>query len=196
MNYLAHTFFSHEDAEELAGNFMTDFLKKKETHHFSDSVKTGIVLHQKIDQYTDSHPAVKEAISLLRPTQGKYTPVAIDVLFDYFLILNWEKYSVENIQTFTRKVYKMLGDTIHIFPPKLKELLPYMIEDDFLMSCKNEDRLKVTFSRISKRLKYENNFKLVHIDLQRHYQELDTHFNQFFPELLLYIDQNKQNRSL
>jgi len=187
MNHLAHTFLSCKDQDLLAGNFMADFLSRAETKALEPNILLGVALHKKIDAYTDGHPDVRAAVKLLHPTQGKYAPVTLDILFDFFLIKNWEKYSTENMFVFTNRIYEMLESKRDHFPLKLREKLPLMIADDFLMSCKNEERLKKTFERVGKRAKFSNSFHAAHDDLNTHFEILDTHFNSFFPDLLAHI---------
>jgi len=188
MNFLAHMLLSCEDSELLAGNFMADFMLNNEKKALHPNIMNGLNLHRSIDNFTDQHINVKNAIVLLRPRQGKYSPVVVDILFDYFLTINWHKYSAENLEKFTARVYEMLTLHHEVYPQRLKDLLPRMIADDFLMSCKNEDRLIKTFERIKKRAKFDNNFDRAHLDLAEFHDILDDQFNEFFPEIVLHIN--------
>ncbi len=188
MNFLAHMLLSCEDSELLAGNFMADFMLNNEKKALHPNIMNGLNLHRSIDNFTDQHINVKNAIVLLRPRQGKYSPVVVDILFDYFLTINWHKYSAENLEKFTPRVYEMLTLHHEVYPQRLKDLLPRMIADDFLMSCKNEDRLIKTFERIKKRAKFDNNFDRAHLDLAEFHDILDDQFNEFFPEIVLHIN--------
>lgn len=188
MNYLAHTLLSCHDANLLAGNFMADFAGRKHVLALEPNILAGVELHKRIDTFTDSHEEVKAAIHLLHPTQGKYAPVVVDILFDHFLTIHWQRYSDENIGAFTQRVYEMLEEKKEIFPIALREKLPFMILDDFLMSCKDEERLKKTFFRVGRRAKFANNFDKAHLDLAQHYDKLDHHFHAFYPALRAHID--------
>ncbi len=187
MNFLAHMLLSCENSELMAGNFMADFVLNREKKMLHPNILKGIELHHSIDNYTDQHLTVKNAVSLLRPTQGKYSPVVVDILFDYFLTINWDKYSSESLEKFTSRVYTILTLQDELYPPRLKELLPRMISDDFLMSCKNEDRLIKTFERIKKRAKFDNNFNRAHLDLADFHDIMNDQFNEFFPDIVLHI---------
>jgi acyl carrier protein phosphodiesterase len=188
LNHLAHTFLSCKDPELLAGNFMADFITKADLKTLDPSILKGIELHKKIDKFTDEHQMVRQAVRLLHPTQHKYAPVTLDILFDYYLTKNWEKYAGENIDTFTQRIYQMLEQKRDVYPLKLRELLPKMIDDDFLMSCKNEERLIKTFERIGRRAKFTHSFHTAHIDMQQHYDVLDNHFNIFFPDIMFHVN--------
>jgi acyl carrier protein phosphodiesterase len=190
MNFLAHMLLSYGDAELMAGNFMADFMLMREEKTLHTNIKKGIDLHRMIDSFTDEHVHVKSAVKVLRPTQGKYSPVVIDILFDYFLTTNWHKYSEEKLDDFTSRVYITLAQHREVYPQTLKERLSKMIDDDFLMSCKNEERLIKTFERIKRRAKFDNNFDKAVIDLVEYHHILDHHFNEFFPEIILHVKQN------
>lgn len=167
---------------------MADFMRKNDHKYLTADVKLGVALHQQIDQFTDQHDNVRQAVKLLHPTQRKYAPVTLDILFDYFLIKNWEKYTTEDLDVFVQRIYTMLESKRDHYPTKLKEMLPFMIKDDFLLSCKNEERLIKTFQHIRKRAKFEHSFYTAHEDLKTHYTVLDNHFNVFFPDLIAHVD--------
>jgi len=59
-----------------------------------------------------------------------------------------------------------------------------MIDDNFLLSCENESRMRKTFERVSKRATFENAFHQAFDDLQIIEAELCGHFHLFFPELI------------
>jgi acyl carrier protein phosphodiesterase len=184
MNFLAHTFLSCQDQDMLAGNFMADFINNREANALPEAIYKGIQLHKQIDSFTDSHSSVIEAIHILRPTQGKYAPVTVDILFDYFLTQSWHVYSQEDLRKFTIRIYEVLGSKLDIYPPALQEKMPRMIANDFLYSCENIERLIHTFEMVAKRAKFDNHFHTAHIDLIQHEEALKKTFDQFFPELV------------
>ncbi|MFZ1750390.1 MAG: hypothetical protein WAU01_09370, partial [Saprospiraceae bacterium] len=82
MNFLAHMLLSCKDADLMTGNFMADFIPKSFIDHLTPSVRLGIDLHRQIDSFTDQHPEVKASVMIFRPTQRKYAPVVVDIVFD------------------------------------------------------------------------------------------------------------------
>ena len=187
MNHLAHIYLSCQDGDLLTGNFMADFITTKDIKSLPPYLKQGIELHKSIDHFTDHHPEVKKCILLLRPTQGKYTPVVVDILLDYFLIKNWNLFSGESFEIFKNKVYDHLLSVSDSFPEKLKMSLPKMINNDFLMSCHNEERLNKTFDHLSKRVHFPHNFGSVTADLKANSEALESHFLSFFPDLISHV---------
>lgn len=183
MNYLAHIYLSCDDEEQLIGNFISDFIANKDIGKFSSGIQKGIFLHRKIDSFTDTHSEVFQANSIIRASQGKYSPVVTDIYFDHFLIINWTSYSDSKLPDFSNNVYTVLDKYMDIYPEKLKDIVPLMIRDNFLLSCENEVRLRKTFERIAKRANFPNQFHRAYDDLTAHNEEIEKHFKVFFPEL-------------
>lgn len=184
MNYLAHMFLSCRDESLLIGNFISDFISNKEKSQFNADIQKGIELHRQIDTFTDTHEQVYQANDLIRASQEKYTPVVTDIFFDHFLIKNWDLYTHIQLSEFTRQTYDLMNKYMETYPDTLKSLVPLMINDDFLMSCKNEVRLRKTFQRVANRAKFPNHFDRAYDDLMQHYEALERHFKVFFPELM------------
>jgi len=59
VNYLAHAFLSNNNADLLIGNFIADHLRGNNFEGYSQEVQKGILLHRKIDEFTDNHPNFK-----------------------------------------------------------------------------------------------------------------------------------------
>ena len=85
MNYLAHAYLSFADPDILAGNMISDFVKGKKKFDYPVRIQTGITLHRKIDEYTDSHPATRQAKEILKKTAGPYAGAFVDIVYDHFL---------------------------------------------------------------------------------------------------------------
>jgi len=183
LNHLAHCLLSGDDTSLLLGNFIADFVGIKEADLLPSNIKQGIELHKIIDEFTDHHPLVGEAKSLLYPTQGKYAPVTIDILFDHFLIQSWDIYSNVPLTSFVDDIYIKFQTNFDFFSDTMKPRVTMMITHDFLHSCEDEPRLRSTFNRMVKRASFPNNFVTAYDDMMDNYEELNSVFNSFFPEL-------------
>ncbi len=193
MNFLAHIFLSCNDEELMLGNFLADFLKNKDVEKLAPGIQKGVFLHRKIDSFTDEHPVVKKGTQRLREVHGKYAPVVLDVLYDYILANNWERYSKKSLKEFTTEVYKTLKDKISIMPPNLQKRLPLMIADDWLVKYGMKDGLQYTFDRMKKRTSRPELLENAVESLMDNYEELENGFNEFFPEVINYvIEENKK----
>jgi acyl carrier protein phosphodiesterase len=188
MNYLAHLFLSGDEPEIIYGNLLEDFMNGRVDHprndHLSEAIKKGVRLHRFIDTFTDTHPTVKAAKNPFLPDLGKYASVAIDVVFDHYLLLNWDRYTSENFEDFRPRVYKALQQFKSIMPPRLENLVASMIEYDWLVGYAYDEGLHRAFSSLNKKIKDGPDMTLSIAVMHDNYQMLNQLFVSFFDELL------------
>ncbi|MEO6133088.1 MAG: ACP phosphodiesterase [Saprospiraceae bacterium] len=187
MNYLAHALLSPEDPQILMGNLWGDILKPKDYSLLTPGVNKGIVLHRLIDAFTDHHAGVDEINKLLRPYQGKYTPVVSDVLMDYMLSKYWKAFHPKSLDNFCDKKYKVVTKHLKIIPERLHPRIHRMIGHRWLESCKDETRMEQTFLMLSRRASFQNKIPEAMVPYQLYTREMDKIFLSFFDELRLYI---------
>lgn len=187
MNFLAHLFLSCENEELLIGNYMGDFVRGSQLRQYPEDIQAGIVLHRKIDTFTDVHPVVREGVRLLRPQHSRYAPVILDVFYDYLLIKNWSAFSDQSLREFTQNVYKILARHIEQMPPALQRRTPMMIADDWLMRYGEWDGLDFAFSRLRLRVSRPECFDNVTDSLKQHENALDAGFQRFFPDVIEFV---------
>ncbi len=190
MNYLAHSYLSCGDEDLMLGNLITDMITKRDEEAYEESIQKGIELHRKIDTFTDSHPIVSESLQLIYPTQGKYAPVVLDILWDYFLSRNWSHFSAEAMEAFSQNIYFLLEKNSDRLQAKIVTRFEKMIQADWLQSCLTRERLRKTFAHLHKRTKFNSNFDKVDDILDEHEEELSLAFMKLFPEMISYVDAN------
>ena len=184
MNYLAHLHLSNHHPMLTIGNIIADFINNKQVEFYSPAVQQGIFLHRFIDTYTDQHPVVRQGTERLRPSQGKYAPVVIDILFDHLLAINWEKYSSMSLPNFAQKQYTLLAENLEILPKKLQKNLPKMIKGNWLEGYGEEAGIRYTLERMDERTKFPSSFVKAYDTLQEFYPLFEKEFNAFYPELI------------
>ncbi|MDC1489988.1 ACP phosphodiesterase, partial [Flavobacteriaceae bacterium] len=108
MNFLAHVYLSEDNFSLAIGNLIADRVKGKDLTNFSPMIQKGILLHRKIDAFTDHHSLFKECVSILFPFYRHYSRVIIDMYFDHFLASNWDKYHSKNLKVFSNEFYDAL----------------------------------------------------------------------------------------
>ena len=59
MNFLAHLVLFPKETDFISGNIAADFLKGSDRKFVSKGVQSGILMHQFVDQFTDTHGLVK-----------------------------------------------------------------------------------------------------------------------------------------
>lgn len=184
MNYLAHLFLSQKKPSITLGNFLGDIVKVKNVPKLPKDIQLGIELHRKIDEFTDQHPFVKQAVSLIQPHQGRYAAVAVDIYFDFFLCQNWNKYSQETLDDFSEWCNKLIIGHLELVPQKYKAQVQLMTNHNWLKSYSDLGGLHYTFMKVKQRAKFENKFELATVHLEQNQEKLNHNFNNFFPELL------------
>lgn len=127
MNYLAHIFLSGDNRKVQIGNFVGDAVKGRSYEKFPLDFRRGILLHRAIDDYTDHHPLVQEAIELARGEFGRYAGVMIDIYFDYFLAKDFKHYTGKPLRRFVFGFYVSLVVNYRHLPERFKGFLWHFI---------------------------------------------------------------------
>lgn len=183
MNYLAHAYLSPDDPFIRMGNLWGDLLRPKDYIDLHPGMKQGVTIHKAIDAYTDQHEAVNEIVNLLRPYQGKYTPVVADVLMDYMLSKYWPEYHTISIETFCKMQYQMVDDLLHHMPERLHLRIGRMRSRHWLESCKDREHLRGALLMLSQRASFNNNIAGALTAYDKHEASLDALFKSFFEDL-------------
>ncbi|MCF8365341.1 MAG: ACP phosphodiesterase [Bacteroidales bacterium] len=184
MNYLAHLYLSFDNEEILVGNYIADAVKGRQIEHFQPGIKKGIVLHRKIDEFTDNHPVVSQSKDRIRMRYRKYAGVVIDMYYDHFLAVGWQEYSDISLQQFTKNTYRTLFKFYMKIPPKMKLILPAMAIGNWLASYAEIDNIGMALRGMSTRTTFDSGIENGRDELIEYYEDLKNDFKKFFPELI------------
>ncbi len=171
----------------LMGNLWGDLLRPRDYELLDPDILRGIDRHKKIDAFTDQHQSVDKIINLLRPFQGKYTPVVADVLMDFILSKLWDQYHQDSIEAFCHSTYKLVNDHIHYIPDRLHPRINRMLSHRWLESCKSRERMKSTLEMLSKRAAFENTIPEAMLPYDLYQEQMDGLFMQFFGDIQRHI---------
>ncbi len=156
MNYLGHAVLSFGDGELLTGNLIADHVKGKlALNNYPDRIAAGIILHRKIDQFTDDHPATGRAKLLFREAYGLYAGALMDSLYDHFLA-NDAKYfpSASSLLEFTQKTYEAAAVNASYFPPAFASYFEYMRRENWLYNYRTLQGAKRALHGLQRRAKH------------------------------------------
>lgn len=162
-------------------------LRGSEVNDYQSRILTGILLHRKIDEFTDHHPLVKDAISLFKPGQGRYASVIVDISFDHFLAKKWKKYHSLELNDFATKVYDTMDGNHQILPERFQLMLPKMRSENWLYQYQYLDGIQKAFEGIARRASFETNMANAREGLERNYHELDSIFEEFFDDIIKFV---------
>lgn len=188
MNFLSHLYLSGDSEGLLIGNFIADSVKGSAFNNFSPEIQKGILLHRKIDTYTDSHPIVEESKKRLREKYKKYSGVIVDVYYDHYLAANWNDYSNETLDQYTKKVYALIELYKHTFPLKSQMFTKYMFEYNILSAYANLEGIDRVLQGMSRRASFVSNMEHSIHDLKEHYLLFENEFKLFFPDLQQFVN--------
>lgn len=183
MNYLAHLSLSGKTEDIIIGNFIGDFVKGKSYQDFPKSIQKGILLHRFIDDFTDNHSKVKHDISLIKDTIGRYSPIAIDVYYDYLLCQNWIKYHDSSLSQFCQDVYITIEKNKFYLPEKCVHMFSYMKRDNWLENYQYKEGIDRTLKNLSKRIQNTSNLEHAFASIEKVENEISESFKSFYDEL-------------
>jgi len=193
MNFIAHLVLSPKEKNLLAGNIAADFLRGFKQKRNSDPIRSGITMHQFVDQYTDTHPTVKNSKDRLKDQFHLLSGILIDVFYDHFLARNFEHISNMSLQEFCGYIYKTLEENISELPPGLQRFLPVMICENVLYSYREIEGVEQALIRINRRIKIKISTGSAIAALREHYDFLENDFRTFFP-CVIKITENFRNK--
>jgi acyl carrier protein phosphodiesterase len=186
MNFLAHLYLSGDHHEVIIGNFIADHVKGSKYNSYTPGIQAGIILHRSIDHFTDNHPVVKESVERIRPEFRKYAGVVVDMYFDHFLSAGWHDWSVEPLSEFASRMFAILTASNGILPPRTKQMLPYMMNYDWLSGYGKFEGLSRAFNGMARRTPFYSNMESASEKLREDYSFYRDSFHVFFPELILH----------
>jgi acyl carrier protein phosphodiesterase len=183
MNYLAHAYLSFGDPDILAGNMISDFVKGKKKFDYPDRVQMGITLHRKIDEYTDTHPATRQAKQFLKASAGLYAGSFVDIIYDHFLANDPYEFEEDALAVFTRHTYLQLETFDDLFPERFRQFFFYMRTQDWLLHYRSTQGIHNSFRGLCRRAKYIDDPESVFEAFLSHYEELKMAYELFFPHV-------------
>lgn len=186
MNFLAHIYLSGDNDLIKIGNFMADGIRGKHFESYPLEIQKGIILHRAIDTFTDAHPIFRQSTKKLHEKYHHYAGVIVDVFYDHFLAKNWNTYSDENLDHFVARFYQSLQDNHAFLSERTKEIMPYMIKQNWLVSYQTVEGINRILTQMDQRTKNESKMRFATHELSEFYLEFEKEFTNFFQELILF----------
>lgn len=185
MNYLAHTWLARHSDDALLGGLLGDFVHGQVALlDWPEEVRQEILLHRRIDRFTDTHPAVT-AVRASFTDLRRYAGIVLDVYFDHLLARDWSRWNDTPLSDFTSRVYSVLDENSAQLPSRLKRIAPHMAAADWLGNYRHRDAVDGTIRGISTRLSRNGDKLRACLPMLRaHEAEADAAFDVFFPDLI------------
>lgn len=189
MNFLAHIYLSGDNDLIKIGNFMADGIHGKKFDIFPLEIQKGIILHRAIDTFTDAHPVFRQSTKRLHPNYHHYSGIIVDIFYDHFLAKNWSTYSNEKLEVYTERFYQSLRDNYGELTEKTQKMLPYLIDQNWLVTYKTIEGIEFVLTKMDLRMKRDSNMRFAVAELRTYYDEFEKEFTAFFEELRAHSNQ-------
>lgn len=188
MNYLAHLLLARHSDDAMLGALLGDFVGTAGLDRYRPEVQREILLHRKIDSFTDHHPAVRAARSHFPEGRRRYAGILLDVYFDHLIARSWARHDAQDLDAFTAHFYRVLLAQLPLLPDRLQAIAPHMARHDWLGAYRDRDSVDFAVERIATRLS-RNGDKLVACVavLREHEPAVEQRFEEFFPDLVAYV---------
>lgn len=184
MNFLAHLYLSQNQTNVMIGNFIADHIKGKAFENYNKEIQLGIWLHRAIDEFTDTHPIVKQSKERLDAIYRHYDGVIIDIFYDHFLAKNWEKYHPTKLNDFVQQMNTLFFQISSELPLKTQRFITYMIEYNMLYNYQFLPSIERVLIGMNQRSKGKSHMHLAINDLQKNYIDFEKDFTLFFTDLI------------
>lgn len=188
MNYFAHLVLAQPTVESTVGNLLGDFAKGVDRTALAAGIDAGLINHRAVDRFTDSHPAIQELKQGFVSKRRRFAGIALDVYFDHLLMEYWHQFDSRPLDTVIETFYRRMTDGQTIMPnSRMRSTTERMVEYDWFGSYREIDSVAHALDRIASRIRFENNFDNVIVDILANQKNIDTVFIDFFPQLKKHI---------
>lgn len=185
MNFLGHAVLSFKHPEILVGNMIADYVKGKAAlNKFPEKVQSGIVLHRKIDEFTDQHPQTLKLKIYYRPAYRLYAGPCVDHLYDHFLANDPLHFpQQQSLLEFEQNVYQILEQYLEILPAPFNLVFQHMKKNQWLSDIKKIKGLERSFKRLENKAAYmPDSLEAYQVSIG-HYYEMNQRFFDFMEEV-------------
>ncbi|PLW98733.1 MAG: DUF479 domain-containing protein, partial [Marinilabiliales bacterium] len=180
-------YLSGEDEELMIGNFITDFIRGNQKRDYNSNIQEGIKLHRIIDTFTDHHPIFIQGRERLKNYYGLHSGIVMDIFYDHFLAVNWEKYSKKPLNRYIRETYVMFVYNYSLLPLRVKKILPLFIVKNWIGMYPYIDGIYAVLERMSQRTSLPPKTKEAIQTLEHYYHLYNEEFSVFFKEMQIEI---------
>ena len=189
MNFLAHLYLSGDNHEIIIGNFIADGIVGKKYLQYPSTIQQGIQLHRAIDSFTDAHEIVRKSKCRLHARYKHYKGVIIDIFYDHYLAKNWQQYSEIPLDVYVNSIYTLLQQHHTVLPGKIQQLLPYMIQYNWLYNYQYKEGIAEILKGMNRRTKKQSQMDVAINDLIKFDSDFEKDFTLFFEDLRIFSSQ-------
>jgi acyl carrier protein phosphodiesterase len=192
VNFLAHAYLAEGSDHAIVGSLMGDFVKGPLGGRYGAELTRALVLHRRIDTYTDAHDVVRQSRHRVSPARRRFAGVLVDVFYDHFLARHWDGYCDVPLERFTAHVYAVLHQHYALLPERLQVIAARMAATDWLASYRHVEAVGSALDRMGGRLKRGNALLRSAEELLAQYDAFEADFRIFFPDVVRFARLQRQ----
>lgn len=196
MNYLAHLYFADNNSDSRIGNLLGDFCRGVDVSLLSETTKAGLAQHRAIDRFTDQYADIRSAKLLFSKERRRFAGVALDLVFDHYLVKHWSLFSVMPFEIYKKQLYQQLWQERPLMPAPMAHTVGYLVQQDWFGSYSELSNIGDALDRIAARLRFANHFAGCIDDLSHNNAAFEQLFLQFFPQLQLFVQQYRADNPI
>jgi len=189
MNFLAHAYLSFNDPEVLVGNMIADLVKGKQIELYPEGIQQGIIIHRKIDAFTDNHPVTQKGMEAFRYSTGKYAGAFLDIAYDHFLARDKENIPEGGWEAFAERSYRQIEQNKEFLPEKFCTMFMYMQSENWLYNYRYKWMIQRSMERLLTRASFLADDTPVFNAFKHYYVMIENCYKTFFPELKTYVQE-------
>ncbi|MDD4150896.1 MAG: ACP phosphodiesterase [Bacteroidales bacterium] len=178
----------------MLGNFMGDYVKGNKYTKYLPQIQKGILLHRKIDFFTDHHELVRKGKRRLNDQYHKYSGIVMDIFYDHFLAINWDQFHQQSLSEFASDFHKLLLRNYSIIPSNLQMFTPFFIANKRLTSYATIYGIEDVLKTMSKHTSLPNESTYAIKVLEDNYSSYNDEFMIFFNEIIDYVSSTNSIR--
>ena len=182
MNYLAHCALADYSDKVLLGSLLGDAWRGRAEQLGDVRLRIGLLLHRRLDSYTDQHPVFQRSRARLAAPFRRYAGILVDVFYDHFLAREWAVFRADPAERFAQRVYDLMAANEHWLPAKLQRFGGYMRERQLLTGYADEAVIAEVLKGLSGRLTRSNPIAEAITELRRNGDGLRRDLFCFYPE--------------
>ena len=182
MNFLFHLYLSGNDPDILTGNLMGDFVKGRIGEQYPPRLRSGIVLHRRIDSFAQNHPLFRQSKQRIDPGFGHWRGVLVDMYYDHFLAAEWSRWSGEVFESYLLRARRAVENRNCHLPEDMRGMVPVIFET-LLPAYGSVTGVGLALERMSRRIRRSNPLAEGAGELQRNQRGLRDDFREFMPQV-------------
>ncbi|MCP1676264.1 acyl carrier protein phosphodiesterase [Natronocella acetinitrilica] len=181
MNYLGHLYLADMDAEHRLGNLMGDWVKGPlDRHALPPRIMAGVRRHRQVDSNSDQHPIMRRARARFSGRHRRVAGIALDVLWDHFLLRHWPVRSEGSLDAFLAGCYRDVLNALPACPDHhTRHRIERIIQEDWIRRYAELSNVIQAISRIGLRLSRDPGLHDIGSQLEQLYPALEQDFLEF-----------------